>query len=98
MAYKDSQDRESINTGSTEHTKTGRDSDAADSQTAFDPSKTSPEKEKKSGKLLEVSGANQDISKPQGDERGEKKKSGAGKETSKGGASRGGSAPKKGAL
>ncbi|EEU46874.1 uncharacterized protein NECHADRAFT_99624 [Fusarium vanettenii 77-13-4] len=109
VPYKDSQDRESLRPVSNENTKSGRDeqmtSEHAD--TAFDPNTTRPEEEaaqtrqstSKKGPEgedpLHASGANQDISKPLGDEN-TIKKTGAGKETSKGGASRKGSASKKG--
>jgi hypothetical protein len=100
--YKDSQDRESLKPRSSEHTKSGRDDDAAAApKAAFGRDTTSPEEERETasredgGDLLEVSGANQDLSKPQGDETSDKK-FGAGKEVRKGGRSGGGSAPKKG--
>lgn len=96
MAYKDSENRDSIKTGNTEQTKTGRDTDVAESESAFDPSRTSPESEKeRAGKPLDVSGANQNVSKPRGDEKS-KKESGAGKETAKGGASQRSTPQKKG--
>ncbi|KAK2041311.1 hypothetical protein LZ31DRAFT_577765 [Colletotrichum somersetense] len=95
-AYKDTQDRESLNPSGTEGTKTGRDSDVAHEAGAFDPSTTRPgaEKDEAGGGSLDVSGANQAASKPQGDKAdGE---GGAGKETRKGGKSGGSSAAKAG--
>lgn len=102
MAYKDSQDRESLKPGSTENTKTGRDQDMANENpdAAFNPSKTSPEAAKEAQSsgdhTLDASGANQEMSKPRGDERA--RPEGAGKETSKGGASSRKSPPKSGDL
>ncbi|KAK1994214.1 hypothetical protein LX36DRAFT_584778 [Colletotrichum falcatum] len=95
-AYKDTQDRESLNPGGTEGTKTGRDSEVAHEDGAFDPSTTRPETEKEEagGGSLDVSGANQAASKPQGDKAGGD--GGAGKETKKGGKSSGASATKAG--
>ncbi|KAF9876265.1 hypothetical protein CkaCkLH20_06208 [Colletotrichum karsti] len=94
--YKDSQDRNSLNPGSTEATKSGRDQDAAKDSQAFDPSRTRPEEERAAGgEELESSGANQKQSKPQGTNPDKK---GAGKEVKKGGKSKGGSAPKAGSL
>ncbi|GJC87535.1 hypothetical protein ColLi_10373 [Colletotrichum liriopes] len=95
-AYKDTQDRESLNPSGTEGTKTGRDSDVAHEKEAFDPSTTRPgsEKGEADGDALDVSGANQAASKPQGDKAGGD--GGAGKETRKGGKSGGASTPKAG--
>ncbi len=75
---KDSQDRESINTEPTEYSKSGTDSSSADqAEAAFDPSTTSPEKEKEiagqgkgAGNPLEVSPANPEVSKQKGEEMG----------------------------
>lgn len=107
--YKDSQDRESLRPVTNENTKSGRDEQVASehADAAFDPNTTRPEeaaaqtrnKTSKKGPEaedpLQASGANQDMSKPLGDEE-TVKKTGAGKETSKGGTSEAGSAPKKG--
>ncbi|RMJ09061.1 hypothetical protein BHE90_012281 [Fusarium euwallaceae] len=107
--YKDSQDRESLRPVTNENTKSGRDEQVASEHAdmAFDPNMTRPEEaaaqtRRKTSKKgpegedpLHASGANQDISKPLGDEK-TIKKTGAGKETSKGGASQEGNAPKKG--
>lgn len=74
LPYKDDQDRESLKPRSTEGTKSGSDQGAAESDAAFDGSKTSPEQAKDAaGKeagndTLNTSGANQEMSKPQGDE------------------------------
>lgn len=43
---KESQDRDSINTDSTEYTKSGTDESVAHTEVAFDPTKRSPEDEK----------------------------------------------------
>lgn len=101
LPYKDSQDRESLRPGSTENTKSGRDDDAAKNpDAAFNPDKTRPETEGAAaadgtdGNPLEASGANQELSKPTGDENA--KKGGAGKEINKGGASGGHSSQKGG--
>lgn len=92
----DLEDRESINTESTEHSKSGGDSAVAQNEdAAFNPNKTSPEEEEAAASQgnevnpLGVSGADKDVSKtrdPQegGAEKGaEKKPSGKG-ETNKG--------------
>ncbi|ROT36591.1 hypothetical protein SODALDRAFT_335693 [Sodiomyces alkalinus F11] len=95
--YKDTQDRTSLKKNGTETTKSGRDSDAAaDPEAAYNPQKTSPEAamEAAKGPELEVSGANQEMSKPMGD-RGEADQ-GSGKEVRKGGSSGGKSPAKKG--
>jgi hypothetical protein len=93
MAYKNTQDRESINMDQSEGTKSGEDADAAKSDTAFDPDQTRPETERQhAGEELDVSGANQGISKPMGDEKSVKK-SGAGRETEKSGKASGGGSP-----
>ncbi|OAQ71328.1 hypothetical protein VFPPC_13502 [Pochonia chlamydosporia 170] len=100
--YKDSQDRESLKPRSSQNTKSGRDDDvAATPKAAFGRDVTSPEGERatateeEGSDPLEVSGANQALSKPQGDERAGHNM-GAGKEVRKGGRSGGGGAPKKG--
>jgi hypothetical protein len=70
LAYKDDQDRESLKPRSKEYTRSGNDGDIASEHgdAAFNPDKTSPETEKDTaGADLEVSPANHDISKPQGD-------------------------------
>ncbi|KAM5346620.1 hypothetical protein ACJ41O_009625 [Fusarium nematophilum] len=106
--YKDSQDRETLRPVSNENTKSGRDEQMAGehADTAFDPNATRPEEEaaqtsKESDSRgedpLSASGANQELSKPMGDEKTIRKK-GPGEEISKGGPSKGGSAPKKGQL
>lgn len=97
--YKDTQDRESLKPSRTEGTMSGRDADVAteNPDAAFNPSKTSPEAERAAGGTeLDISGANQEISKPQGDEKSVNKSRGAGKEVAKGGKSGGGSPPKNG--
>lgn len=84
LPYKDDQDRESLKPRSQEGTKSNLDDDsAAHTDTAFDPSKTGPEEQKKSAKEetgddvspLEVSGASPDKSAPLGSEGGEEMKS-----------------------
>ncbi|GKT46552.1 uncharacterized protein ColSpa_06733 [Colletotrichum spaethianum] len=97
-AYKDSQDRESLKPGGTEGTKTGRDSEVAHEKGAFDPSTTRPgsEKGEADGHVLDVSGANQAASKPQGDKADGD--GGAGRETRKGGKSSGSSTAKAGSV
>jgi hypothetical protein len=102
QAYKDSQDRNSLKPSSNENTKFGRDEDAAaNPDAAFNPNKTSPEEAERTASNnsttganpLDASGANQELSKPTGDEK-TMKKTGAGKETRKGGKSGSGHAPK----
>lgn len=98
LPYKDSQDRESLKPRAQESTRSGSDDDvAANTDAAFNPDKTRPEQsaaETADGQL-NASGANQEFNKPQGDEKSTKG-TGAGRETEKGGTSRGGGAPKKG--
>lgn len=103
LAYKDSQDRESLKPASSEHTKSGRDDIVSkEPEAAFSRDKPSPDDAKRAaGKgnesnPLEVSGANQKLSKPMGDEKSIQK-TGAGKETKKGeGKSKAHSSEKKG--
>ncbi|KAG7140152.1 hypothetical protein HYQ45_003034 [Verticillium longisporum] len=97
-AYKDTQDRESLKPGGTEGTKSGRDSDTGNLESAFDPSVTSPEGAKEANRRqgkeeLDVSGASQEVSKPRGDEKSGQEKP---QEVRKGGASSGRSPEKKG--
>lgn len=82
MPYKNDQDRQSLKPQSTEGTKSGTDNDAAQTDAAFDASKTSPEaahtsaeKESGEGNTLEASGANQERSKPLGKDGGGEMKS-----------------------
>ncbi|KAF7543583.1 hypothetical protein G7Z17_g10627 [Cylindrodendrum hubeiense] len=99
LPYKDSQDRESLRTGTSEHTKSGRDEDIARDRpdVAFNAQEPKPEEAaarsaKKGGTgtdPLEMSGANKDISKPV-------KEDDSGKEVRKGGASKERSPQKKG--
>ncbi|PSS22282.1 hypothetical protein M430DRAFT_65476 [Amorphotheca resinae ATCC 22711] len=74
---KDSQDKDSINTESTEYSKSGTDDATARQDTAFDPTKTDPEEQKNSGKgdensgnPLDVSPANQEVSKARDQQEG----------------------------
>ncbi|ODA82754.1 hypothetical protein RJ55_01263 [Drechmeria coniospora] len=73
--YKDSQNRESLKPKSAEGTMSGRVDDVAKNAAAFDPSKTSPETERREAARdagdnpLDASGANQEISKPLGDKK-----------------------------
>lgn len=93
--YKDDQDRESLRPKPSEGTKSGTDDAAAESDAAFDRHDTDPESERKrGGKPLDASGANQELSKPQGDEG--KKEAEAGKGGDKSKASKGGSPQKNG--
>ncbi|RDA88081.1 hypothetical protein CP532_5299 [Ophiocordyceps camponoti-leonardi (nom. inval.)] len=95
LAYKDSQDRETVRPRSNEHTLSARDDDAPDAPSAFDGRETRPETEKRrsdGGGALAASPADHGLSKPRGD----KGDGGPGVETAKGGASGGRSAPKKG--
>ncbi|WYZ37778.1 hypothetical protein EsH8_II_001284 [Colletotrichum jinshuiense] len=96
FASKGTQDRESLNPSSNEGTKSGDDSEAAHVKGAFDPSTTRPGKERKeaNGNTLDVSGANQEVSKPQGDN--PNGKGGTGKGAKKGGKSSGGASTPKG--
>ncbi|TQN68426.1 hypothetical protein CSHISOI_07030 [Colletotrichum shisoi] len=95
-AYKDTQDRESLNPSGTEGTKSRRDSEVAHEKGAFDPSTTRPgaEKREADGGALDVSGANQAASKPQGDK--PHGGGGGGEEVRKGGRSGGGGGAKDG--
>ncbi|GAB7363472.1 hypothetical protein MBLNU230_g3744t1 [Neophaeotheca triangularis] len=79
---KDSQDKDSINTEATEYSKSGTDDQSASAteNTAFDPKTTSPEAEHRqanrevggdeSANPLNVSPANQEVSKPRGQQEG----------------------------
>jgi len=76
---KGNEDKDSINTEATEYSKSGTDDAAAkNEEAAFDPSRTSPESEhskagegnEESGNPLDVSPANQEISKPRGETEG----------------------------
>ncbi|KAF7191321.1 hypothetical protein HII31_07344 [Pseudocercospora fuligena] len=79
-AYKDDQDKDSLNPHSTEYSKSGGDQAAAATENAaFDPSKTSPEEQHESARQetggdsnnpLNVSPANHDISQPRGAQEG----------------------------
>ena len=70
--YKDSQDKDSVKTHSTNSTASGTDDDVAHNKVAFDRSTTDPQKEKhqagqgKKVNPLEVSPANPTTSKPRG--------------------------------
>ena len=73
LSYKDDQDRQSLKPRPSEGTKSGSDDEVAEkTDAAFNPAKTSPEAEKDSaarasnGNPLEASGANQELSRPQG--------------------------------
>ena len=90
--YKDDQDRNSLKPRASDQTKSAADGDvAAHEDAAFNPNKTRPEEAKDAaGKKtdanpLEVSGANQDISKPPGDNSGGRLKPGQDKERRSGG-------------
>jgi hypothetical protein len=106
--YKNSQDRETLDPRRPENTQSGRDDDVAQKPAAaFDPRKTRPETSYRAAERassadgedgsnpLQASGANQELSKPMGDEKSTQG-TGPGEETRKGGASRRQSAPKKG--
>merc|ERR1712072_821448 len=69
-AYKDDQDKDSLNPRSTEYSKSGSDNEAAQTDEAFDPSTTSPEGQQSKQEMkggtenpLEMSPANQQSSK-----------------------------------
>ncbi|TQS31873.1 hypothetical protein Golomagni_07833 [Golovinomyces magnicellulatus] len=75
IPYKDSQDKDSLKPQSTENTGSARDDDMSKHPSAaFTPSRNAPEEEhdvageNTDGNPLDVSGANQALSKPQGDE------------------------------
>lgn len=97
LPYKDSQDRESLKPRTNEYTRSGHDHDIVNDHPdiAFNADQPEPEKaasrssKESNGNPLGVSGANMDVSKPA-------EQKGAGKETRKGGASRGRSSQKKG--
>lgn len=87
LPYKNDQDRESLRPQSAQTTGSSTDEAAAQSDAAFDPSTTRPEDEKHAaakegsgdrsdggGNPLEVSGANHERSKPQGEDGGEEMK------------------------
>lgn len=107
IPYKNAQDRETLDPRPSENTQSGRDDDVAHTPAAaFDPRKTRPETSYRAAERasadgedgsnpLHASGANQELSKPMGDEKSTQG-TGPGRETRKGGASRRQSAPKKG--
>jgi hypothetical protein len=70
LAYKDDQDRETLRPRPNDGTKSGSDSDVADTGAAYDPKTTDPVEAGKSvdresgGNPLEASGANQEFSQP----------------------------------
>lgn len=67
-AYKDDQDRESLAPRAHDGTQSSSDESAAHSKHAFDRNNTDPKQSKEEDpEDLEVSGANQEINKPQGD-------------------------------
>ncbi|OAQ95474.1 hypothetical protein VFPFJ_01584 [Purpureocillium lilacinum] len=83
LAYKDAQERHTLSPRSDEHTKSATDDDvAALLDTAFGPNQPRPDKVIISAEIeskgkpnpLEASGANQEFSKPRGDERAEQYK------------------------
>jgi hypothetical protein len=99
---KDAQDKDSLAPQSTEYSKSGSDDDAASSDAAFNPNKTSPEEaeataEKEAGgkdNSLNTSPANQEVSEPNDPNAGgtgapEKKQSGAGSAPKSGGSGSG---------
>ncbi|KFY45069.1 hypothetical protein V494_01161 [Pseudogymnoascus sp. VKM F-4513 (FW-928)] len=96
MPYKDDMDPKSLKPKSTEGSKSGTDQGAAETDIAFDPSRTRPEEEKKAednskeGNPLDVSGANRKKSLPLGDKGGLEMK-GTTKNKGSGNASGGGS-------
>lgn len=97
-AYKNDQDRESLDPRPREHTLSGTNDDVVQGSESFDPKKTRPEQNagtKDPADPLHTSGANQEFNKPQGDEK-QVKQCGAGEEISKGGTSKVGSPNKKG--
>ncbi|KAK5995028.1 hypothetical protein PT974_03420 [Cladobotryum mycophilum] len=90
-AYKDTQDRNTVKPTTDEGTRSGRDEDVSKQHDAsYNPSKTKPETERDTAGVgneinpLEASGANQEFSKPMGNEK-EAHDTGPGKETRKGG-------------
>lgn len=104
LPYKDDQDRQSLKPQSSQGTVSGTDDAAAQSDAAFDGSKTAPEESRESVKKesnrkgenssLESSGASHEKSKPLGEEGGAEMKGTTRQESSK--ASGGGSPQKKG--
>ncbi|KAB5566883.1 hypothetical protein GE09DRAFT_749023 [Coniochaeta sp. 2T2.1] len=66
QAYKDDQDRESLNPKAPYGSQSAGDEAASHNPDSYSRKKTDPSKEKKE-QDLDVSGANQDLSKPQGD-------------------------------
>ncbi|KAK5013915.1 hypothetical protein LTR16_004089 [Cryomyces antarcticus] len=104
---KDSQDKDSVVPKSTEYSKSGSDDASAATDAAFDPSTTRPEQEQKQAEgasggasvnPLEVSPANQEVSKPRGEQEGGAgaSKAESGQSSGREGASGGGSPTKNG--
>src|SRR5690349_7970287 len=70
-AYKDDQDRESLNPKAPYGSQGGGDEATSHNPDSYNPKKTAPETEKaENPQDLDVTGANQDLSKPQGDDAG----------------------------
>lgn len=89
-AYKDDQDRESLKPRSHEGTKSSGDEAASKDSTAFDRNQTDPRAEKNQHPDdLEISGANQELSKPQGDDAAQEKKPAGTDKKQRSGGSRG---------
>lgn len=102
--YKDSQEKDSLSPRSSEHVKSAKDDDIARlDKTAYGPSDSSPEaargrandESEENDDPLEFSGANQELSKPRGDERSNLDRA-PGKDARGAGLSTGGRAPGKG--
>ncbi|KAJ2979922.1 hypothetical protein NQ176_g2956 [Zarea fungicola] len=102
--YKDSQDKDSLSPRSSEHVKSAKDDDIARlDKTAYKPSDASPETARsrandesaRDDDPLEFSGANQELSKPRGDERSNLDRA-PGKDARGAGLSTGGKASRKG--
>jgi len=95
-AYKDDQDRESLNPKAPYGSQSAGDEAASHNPDAYSRKKTDPSKEKADNpEDLEVSGANQDLSKPQGDNAGkESRPSGPERKERSGGSTSAGKAGK----
>jgi len=94
FAQKNDQDKDSINTDHTEYSKSGTDNETAEQEeAAFSPKETRPEEELKTagkgkggeeaeGNPLDVSPANQEVSKPRGEQEGGAERAKGGKNQS----------------
>lgn len=88
-AYKDDQDRESLKPKAHEYTQSGTDDQAAQTDAAFNPNKTSPESAKDSAGAGSGSGGDNPLDVSPADKKSAKAGAGSAEDTAKGGAATG---------